>query len=316
MRRLVRSAGSTIAGLLIVGAPAVVARAQVAVPVGYPANGEPPVVKVVYAGAEPRRPIRYAIAKGRTEPLTMDLAMELAVDLGGASVPSMPLPTMHMAADVAVTDVTPSGDASYTVALTDFKWVNAPNVDPKVLAAIQGAGFDLKGISGAVTISARGISRSAKIDTSKMTNPQMAQMVDRMSSTIQELALPFPEEAVGSGAEWEVRQALTVDSVHTFQKVVVDLVSLNDASCTLRLLTEQTAPPQPVNAPGLPVGVHASLQNMRGSGTGTMTIRFDSLVPTSQASLSSSAVIHIATGGTSQEVSTKTTVRRRVSPAK
>jgi hypothetical protein len=246
----------------------------------------------------------------------MDMAMELALDAGGASVPSMPLPTMRMAADVAVTDVTPSGDASYTVALTDFKLVDTANVDPKVLAALQGAGFDVKAVSGAVTISARGISRKAKIDTSKVTNPQMAQMVDRMSSTIEQLALPFPEEAVGSGAEWEVRQALTVDSVHTFQKIVVDLVSLRDVSCTLRLLTEQTAPPQPVTAPGLPAGVRASLENMRGSGNGTMTIRFDSLVPTSQASLSSSGVINIATDGTSQQVSTRTTVRLKVSPAK
>lgn len=47
-----------------------------------------------------------------------------------------------------------------------------------------------------------------------------------------------------------------------------------------------------------------------------MTIRFDSLVPTSQASLSSSAVINIGTGGASQQVSTNTTVRLKVSPAK
>ncbi len=316
MRRLIRSAGSTVAGLLIVGAVALLAYEQVPVPTGYPANGQPPVVKVVYPGAEPRRPIRYAIAKGRTEHLTMDMAMELALDMGGASVPSMPLPTMRMTADVAVTDVTSSGDATYAVALTDFTLVDAANVDPKFVAALQGASFDVKAVSGAVTISARGISRNAKIDTRKITNPQMAQMIDRMSSTIQQLALPFPEEAVGSGAEWDVRQALTVDSVHTFQKIVVDLVSLDDASCTLRLLTEQTAPPQPVTAPNIPAGVHASLENMRGAGNGTMTIRFDSLVPTSQASLSSSAVINIGTGGTSQQVSTRSTVRLKVSPAK
>lgn len=118
MRRLLRPAGSTVAGLLIVGTAVLLARQQVPVPAGYPTNGQPPVVKIVYPGAEPRRPIRYAIARGRTEPLTMDMAMELAMGLGGASVPSMILPTMRMAADVAVTDVTPSGDATYTVALT------------------------------------------------------------------------------------------------------------------------------------------------------------------------------------------------------
>lgn len=316
MRRLIRSAGSTVTGLLVLGTAALLARQQIPVPPGFPANGEPPTVKLVYPGAEPRRPIRYAIAKGRTEHLMMDMAMELAMNMGGASLPSIPLPTMRMAADVAVTDVTPSGDASYRVALTDFKLVNTANVDPTVLAALQGAGFNVKAISGGATISARGISRNATIDTSKVTNPQMAQMVDRMSSTIQQLALPFPEEAVGSGAEWEVRQTLVVNSVHTFQKIVVDLVALNDASCTLKLLTEQTAPPQPVTAPGLPAGVDASLENMRGSGTGTMTIRFDSLVPTSQASLSSSAVVSVAMGGTSQQVSTQTTVRLSVAPAK
>jgi hypothetical protein len=45
-----------------------------------------------------------------------------------------------MTADVTVTDVTPSGDASYAVALTDFTLVDTANVDPTLVAALQGAG--------------------------------------------------------------------------------------------------------------------------------------------------------------------------------
>lgn len=316
MKRLRTSAGSSAAGLLLLGTAALLAQAKVPAPAGFPASGQPPIVKLVYPGAEPRHPIRYAIANGRSEHFTMDLSTDLALQMAGVSLPSFKLPTMRMAADVVVTGLTASGDVSYTVAMTDFKLVNTADVDPNILAALQGSSADVKSITGGATISARGISRDTKLDTSKVTNRQMAEMINSLTSTIQQLSLPFPEEAVGSGAEWEVRQTSVVNSAQTFQHVTVDLVSLDDASCTLKLMTDLTAPPQPVTAVGLPADVQASLENMRGSGTGTVTIHFNSLVPTSQGSMSTSATIYVAKGGDSQLVSTQTTVRVSVAPAK
>jgi hypothetical protein len=45
-----------------------------------------------------------------------------------------------------------------------------------------------------------------------------------MSSTVQSLTLPFPEEPVGVGAHWVARQSLALNGMQAFQKTDVELV--------------------------------------------------------------------------------------------
>ena len=313
---MTRVFGPAAAVLCVLGTAGALVRAQVQTPEGFPALGASPVVTIVSAGAEPRTPIRYAFSNGRKEHASMDMTMGVSVDMGGMSMPAMQMPTMHTGADLAVTGVSPAGDASYTLAFTDLTWINSAGVDPAVMTALQSMGVDLKAVSGSATVSQRGVSRDVIFDTSKITNPQMAQMMGSMSATTQSLTLPFPEEPVGSGAHWVARQTLTMNGMQTFQKTDVELVSRDATSCTVRTKLEQTAPPQTVTLPGLPPGVEASLESMTGTGTTTMTIHFDSLVPTSEGNVQTRAVMNVAMGGDTQRMTAQATVSLKVAPAK
>ena len=308
--------GPTAVAMCVLGAAGVLVRAQVQAPEGFPPLGASPVITIVSAGAEPRTPIRYAFSSGRKEHASMDLTMGLSMDVGGMSMPAMQMPTMHTGADLAVTDVSPAGDASYTLAFTDLTWVNSAGVDPAIMTALQGMGVDLKAISGSATVSPRGVSRNVVFDTTKITNPQMAQMMGSMSATTQSMTLPFPEEPVGPGAHWVARQTLTMNGMQTFQKTDVELVSRDATSCTVKTKLEQTAPAQTVAMPGLPPGVEASLESMTGAGTSTMTIHFDSLVPTSTVNMQTTAVMSVAMSGNAQRMTVQATVNLKVAPAK
>jgi len=158
--------------------------------------------------------------------------------------------------------------------------------------------------------------RNAAIDTSKISNPQMAQMMGAMSSGLQQLSLPLPEEAVGVGAHWQVKQAIPTPAMQTFQKVEVALTALDATSCTLTLTSDATAPPQAVSVPNFPAGVEASLESLSGSATGTMTVHLDSLVPTSSMSGKTTTVMNVAMGGDSQQMSAQASIRMKVTPGK
>jgi hypothetical protein len=300
----------------MLGAAGAFVRAQIQTPEGFPALGASPVLTIVSAGAEPRTPIRYAFSNGRTEHVSMDLTMGVSVDMGGMSMPAMQMPTMHTAADVAVTGVSPAGDASYTLAFTDLTWVNSAGVDPALLTALQSMGVDMKAVSGSATVNPRGVSRDVIFDTSKITNPQMAQMMGSMSTTAQSLTLPFPEEPLGPGAHWVARQTLAVNGMQTFQKTDVELVSRDATSCTVKTTLEQSAPAQTVSLPGLPPGTEASLEHMTGTGTGTTTIHFDSLVPTANGNIQTTVVMNVAMGGDTQRMTAQATVNLKVAPVK
>jgi hypothetical protein len=313
---MTRVFSSTAMAACVLGAAGALVRAQVQALPGFPMVGAPPIVTLVSAGAEPRNPIRYAIPNGRKEHLSMEMTMGLSMDMSGMSLPSMQMPTMRTGADVAVTNVSPAGDASYVLAFTEMTWVNSPDVDPAILTALQAMGVDITSVTGSATVSARGFSRNVIFDTSKITNPQMAQMMGSMSSTAQSLALPFPEEPVGIGSHWEVRQSLEMNGMHAFQKTDVELVSRDATTCTVKTRVEQTAPAQTVGLPGLPPGVEASLESMTGAGTGTATIHFDSLVPTSEGNIKTTAVMNMAMGGDAQRITAQATVNLKVAPLK
>lgn len=290
---------------------------------GYPAGGAPAVVTLLSPGAEPRTRLRYTVANTYKGHMAINMALSMSMEMPGMAMPAMQMPLMKQSADVNVTNVTASGDISYNIAFTSFGVESAPGGDPaaaamsqNLAAVVKDLDADMKNLRGSGTISDRGITRSTNFDLSKVTNPQLKQMMDSVSNTVQSLSMPLPEEAVGVGARWEVRQSPAVGGVQMFQKTVLELVALDGKTATLKTTVEQTAPPQAMNNPAMPPGAEARIQKLTGTGSGTTTMHLDALVPTSEATVQTTTVLNISMAGDTQTMSTSTTVKISVSPVK
>jgi hypothetical protein len=283
-----------------------------AAPAGYPEIGAPAVVTLSSSGAEPRRALRYTFTKGRQDQMSMAMTMGMAMDVQGMSMPQMDLPTAHMTATMTTNDISASGDTTVTALLQGMTWDT--NGDANIAALLQSAA-DLKGMTYTVPMSTRGIMGKSDLDLSKIANPQLSQVIGSMSSSLQSLSMPLPEEAVGVGATWEVRQAMS-NGMRIYQRVQVELASLTDRECTLKVTVSQTAPPQPVSNPALPAGVQASLDTLQGTGTGTMMIRFDSVVPTSEMTSRTATTMSVDAGTGTQQIGVTATIKLSVAPVK
>ena len=289
--------------------------AQTAASSGYPDIGAPVVVAVQSPGAEPRRPLRYVFTKGKQESMTMDMAMGMAMNMAGMSMPAMNLPTMHMTVRATTTDVSATGDGSMNMVVTDAQWVSG-GADPALLAALQSAGDSLNGMSYGFTMNNRGIGAAGNLDVSRISNAQVAQMLGSMTSAMQSMSVPLPEESVGVGATWEIRQSLSVGGIHSDQRMQVELAALDDTGCTLTLQTTQTAPPQPVTNSALPAGLKTTLDKYEGAGAGTITLHFDSIVPMSEMSTRNNTTMSVDMGGQSQQIGVIVNLKVNVAPAK
>jgi hypothetical protein len=300
--------------LLVAGLSPLAARTSGQQPEGYPAAGEPAIVKLISAGAAPRSALRYAVPADAKEHMDMTLNMSMSMDMGGMSMPAMTVPGMKIGADVAVTSLSPAGDLTYTMGFTGVT-VEA-GADPAMAAQMQGMSDFMKTVTGSVTLSNRGVVRTANLDLGKLANSEFAQILGSTSETLKNVATPFPEEEVGVGARWEVRLALEAAGVKMYQKTEFELVAFDGKTATLKTKTEQTAPPQSISNPAMPSGAAIQLQKMTGAGSGTMVVRLNGLVPTSNANVESTMVMLVDLAGSTQQMSATTSMKLSVAPGK
>jgi hypothetical protein len=132
------------------------------------------------------------------------------------------------------------------------------------------------------------------------------------SSFFDQMSSPLPEEAVGVGARWEVRQAAatSVTGMAVFQKVVYELTAVDGPLVALRVTTELMTPPRQTVS-GLSSGMDAQVESYTGNGTGTVSMRLDSLAPT--ADLTVKVVTSVGAG--TQSINTAT-MRMTLKPGK
>jgi hypothetical protein len=135
---------------------------------------------------------------------------------------------------------------------------------------------------------------------------------DSISSAMQNLSMPLPEEPVG---RWEVRQAMSSGGLQSFTKTAFEITALDGRTMTLKSTIDQTAPSQAVTNPAPPPGADMHLQKMTGTGNGTITLHVDGLVPTSDTTMQNNTMMPIRMGGYTQ-TTTALTMKVGISPLK
>ena len=304
-----------IAGVLLATSVAPsTARAQSQQTEGFPAAGAPAVVNVTSTGAAPRAALRYMPAAGARQRSDMTMSMSMAMEVGGSSVPAMPMPSIRIGVDCVVTEVAPSGDITYTMAFTGAEIEGGPA--PAVAAQFQSMSEALKSIRGSVTISPRGLVRASNLDLGAMVNSPLGQVMGSTTEMLRQASIPLPEEEVGVGARWEVRNTLSAGGVTVFQKTGYEITAYDGKSVTLQTAIEQTAPQQAVTNPALPAGSDVQLERYTGSGSGTMRLTLSELVPTSEATLDNSMAMNVNVGGMAQQMVVTTSMKMAVAPGK
>jgi len=284
-------------------------------PQDYPAAGKPAIVTLVAPGAQPRTALRYAIAKDYKAHMDLTMLMNMSMAMAGGPEQPLQMPGIKMGADVQVTNVAPSGDVSFDLAFTGVH-VDEAGADPSIVAMLQSLDTDFKGVRGSTTMTNRGAASDWQIDLSKVTNPQLSQMMGSLSSSLNNLSVPLPEDAVGVGARWEARQTIQANGVQVRQKTTFELVALDGRAIKFKMTIEQTAPPQAINNPSMPPGADAALEQWTGNGGGTVAIDLTSLVPTSETTMQSSMVMSISFGGATQQVTVGLTAKFGIAPGK
>ncbi len=226
-------------------------------------------VKLLTPGVSDRQLLRLKPTVGTTQRAVMTMDLNQVITMQGAALPQVSAPSTAITIEMTVERVDPNGDVHYTFRYLELTAIAKPKTPPGLVMATQQALDQLKGIEGKVVSDDQGRTKSAQVTFSERMAPAVKEQFQQLFANIQQFDAPLPTEPVAPGAQWQVRQNLTVNGMRLNQTATYELIEIQDRVLTVRVQLQQTAPAQNVPLPNLPAGIVVSLKKMTAQGRGT-----------------------------------------------
>ena len=164
-----------------------------------------PHVELVSQGAPPLRELRVELKAGDVERRLLDLDVAMARVGEEGVIPAAPVPLLVFEIETRIDSVDSSGLASVS-----FRYLNAdirpmPGVPISVLRTVRERVQGLEGTGGEYLLTPCLYADSISMTGVEDMDPLLASQMEDLQASIGLLSDPFPDEAVGVGAQWTVK---------------------------------------------------------------------------------------------------------------
>jgi hypothetical protein len=273
-----------------------------------PAGAPAIQIKLLEAGAEPRQALRLQPKQGDKQ--TETLAMKITMDMGmGAPVT---LPKMTLPMEITIKSVDKDGNITYDMTYGQATVEDEPGGTPGLADTFKTALSGISGLTGTGGISARGVFKKMEMKYPADATPQLRQTVDQMKEGMSSASIPFPEEAIGVGAKWEVKQVLKSQGMTINQTATYELVSIEGGQVVIKSAIEQTAANQKIQNPAMG-GLKADVVKMTGHYAGSLTWNSTKILPTTGSiDGDNEMALSMTIGNQKQPMNVKTTMKMQL----
>jgi len=253
-------------------------------------------VKLLEPGAEPRAVLRLHPKAGDHQTVVLTVKAATETKMGDMPAPSAKIPAMLLTLDLTVKDVSSEGNCSYELTVSDAAIGDDADVLPQVAEPLKAMLASMKGASGTGTVSSQGENRGMTLKAPAGKEAQGGQILDQLKESMPFLVTPLPEEAVGTGAKWQVNASFKTQGMTLTRSATYQLVSVDGDV----LKTSSTMIP----------GQTLDLIKLTGTGTADRTADLNHVLPTQLAVDShSESNLSITAAGQKQAISIKTDLK-------
>jgi hypothetical protein len=237
--------------------------------------------RLLDAGQAPRRKLRYRWRLDQKEQLAVDLRTSAATEIAGSKQPEIPLPPVHIVLDIDPRSVTPEGDLRYAWRVSAATVTSQPQTPSPIDDGMRAEVSAVDHLAGSAVVTSRGLCTAVSVDTAPSLNTgATGQMVEQVRQTLRDVAAPFPEEDIGSGARWQKMSELDAKGSRLTQTDTFTLVDpVPGDSGTVDDVLAQTAPSQLLRTPGMNGAAEARMESMLASGDAKTRFDLSRLVP-------------------------------------
>ena len=242
-------------------------------------QGQPPIVRVLDAGPEPRSDLSYALTKGTSQKMAMAMDMAVSVKTKGQTMPQTPMPRMTMIFDTTSADKNAAGEFKIDARLT------GTSVDPnggqqeQMARALRPQIEALKGLGMLYWVNPKGHVHDVKLDVPASAPPAAQQIMNGMSQSFESMVTPLPPDPVGVGARWQVVSRISTGGADILQSAIYTLKSRLGPRATLGVTLVQLAANDVIHTAAMPAGMSAKVRAFNSGGTGTTNVDLKSVAP-------------------------------------
>jgi hypothetical protein len=241
----------------------------------------------------------------KAERLQMDMKMTMQISMGAKASPKVVLPTMRMVMKITPTKVDADGTLSAHSDLTSIEVLTDSEIPKEMRAKLKKELEGLVGMKSTLVITSRGVVKDATVEVPANASPTAIETIESMKDSLRNVTQPFPEEAVGKGAKWDVSTVMAMK--FTFKQTThftLTKISAKDADLTTTLTQE--APPQVMAKPAsLPANATVHLDQYSGAAEGLTKVTLNRISPTGSATVKSQVTATIAVGSDTIVTDTK-----------
>lgn len=256
---------------------------------------EDPSVKLLSPGAEPRAKLRYQLAPGAAETITVEQSRSEAM----VGQKPRTVPPTKLTVALAAKGKAASGDWDWSYEVKEATMGGDGKVAGASAAQINKELQKVIGLKGTFVVSDRGHVRKVDPVIPPGNDAVVAMVAPGLADNIQTGFVALPVAAVGAGAKWErsfsSRQAgITVNTVATYE-----LVSVSGDEVKLKVTSKQDAGKQSMEiAPGQKIEV----SGYKAESTGDITLNTKHLAPRSSKSETKGSMTMEGLGKAAKEV--------------
>lgn len=237
-------------------------------------TGQPAVVKVLDAGAEPREALAYDLKADSKQATEMRMNMEMGISAAGKAMPPTAIPELAIVLDLSNGKKNDAGEFPVTGVVSKVTTKATTETEKKLAAALEPALGAMRGLKITYLVSPKGRTRDVKVEA-KGVDPNVKQMVDQMKQSFDSMVAPLPEEPVGKGAKWVVINRVNAGA-DILQFTTYTLKSKEGSALELDTDVKQFAASSALVTPQGPGG---EITEFSSAGNGTSVFDLTKLAP-------------------------------------
>lgn len=235
--------------------------------------GAPARVRLLDPGKEPLARLAYAPTKGDTQKLRVELAQKMSVNAQGQPGPKIVSPPQALDIDVTVEDTDDKPSSLLGMALRGISLTPTEGIDQDTTNELTKQLAGLVGYSYRERVAANG-ETSAGEATLPASAPKGADMLVASMNTVLRVLVPrLPDEAIGTGARWQVMSREDQGGASVVQLTEYTVKTRSGSQATLDFTTRQLAAGETMKMPaGVPAGVGTKVTKFSTTLGGSLSI--------------------------------------------
>ncbi len=212
-------------------------------------------------GSQPHQLMELSPSVGDVVTLDLTMDTDISARVDGDSPQSQSVPGMRFGLEVTVADVS-DDEIDLTFVYDDAGF----DGDPMVQDALDA----LVGVTGNLTVTKAGAFVQGGFDAGQLA-PELGELVDQFDRQLADLTIPWPDEPVGVGAEWEVVTSVEVAGIGFCNVASYELLAFDGDDYELGIGVEQQALPSSLEESGVSIEVLRGSNTSSGSSRGALS---------------------------------------------